>query len=300
MTMKTNLLFLYTESALHIGMGSSISAVDLPIQRERITGHPIVPGSGLKGALRSQANCDEDKKAIIFGPDPEENKAHEHAGAITVSDAHVVLFPVRALNGVFAYITCPLALARLSRNLQLAGVMPDWQIPEIKDVHALVNQQSKVTVNNNVVLEEFTFTATPPAGANADAIASWLAENALPDGPEYGFWRKKVQDSLVILPDNDFRDFVLNSTEISTHVRLDPNTKTVKSGALWTEEALPSDVLLSSLIIARRSRKEDDNTDAQTISNWLRDALPMRLQIGGNETTGQGLVVQRWVEGAQS
>lgn len=294
MSMKVNLLFLYTESPLHIGAGASIAAVDLPIQRERTTQHPIVPGSGLKGALRGQStNVDKD---AIFGPDPEERKAHEHAGAVTVGDAHVVLFPVRALSGVFAYVTCPLALARLARDLQLAGLTPGWTVPAVPKDQALVTARSAVTVNGKVVLEEFAFTAQP--SNDADAIAAWLAQNALPTGAEYRFWREKVQSSLVILPDDDFRDFVQNSTEISTHVRLDPNTKTVASGALWTEEALPSDVLLCSLIIARRSRKADTELDAKAVSDSLRAALPARLQLGGNETTGQGLVVSRWVEGA--
>lgn len=294
MTMKANLLFLYTESSLHIGMGSSVSAVDLPIQRERTTGHPIVPGSGLKGALRSQSTCDEAQKTIVFGPD--DKSAHEHAGAIIVSDAHIVLFPVRALSGVFAYITCPLALARLSRSSQLAGLTLNLQVPTVAEDSALVTKSSAVTINNKVVLEEFTFNALP--SSDADNIAAWLAGNALPVGEEYRFWRTKLQNSLVILTDTDFRDFVLNSTEISTHVRLAPDTKTVAPRALWTEEALPSDVLLSSVIIIRRSRKEGDTTDTQTIGQWLRDTLPARLQIGGNETTGQGLVAQRWVEGA--
>lgn len=293
MTMKTSLLFFYSESALHIGMGASVSEVDLPIQRERTTRHPIVPGSALKGALRSQSTCDKSMKTIIFGPDPEENKAHEHAGAITVSDAYVVLFPVRALNGVFAYVTCPLALARLARNAQLAGYAPGWNVPNVGKDTALVNTRNAVTVNGKVVLEEFSFTATP--SADADTIAAWLVKHALPGGDEYAYWRTKLQDSLVILPDTDFRDFVLNSTEISTHVCLDSNTKTVKPGALWTEEALPSDVLFSSLVIVRGSRKQGDTTEADAISQSLREGLPARLQIGGNETTGQGLVVPRWM-----
>lgn len=296
MSMKVNLLFLYAESALHVGTGASVSVVDLPIQRERITQHPIVPGSSLKGVLRSQSTDGDDKKTIIFGPAPEERKAHEHAGAITVGDAHVVLFPVRALSGVFAYVTCPLVLARLTRDLQHAGLAPGWSVPAVGENRALVTTRSAVTVNGKVVLEEFAFQAE--ASSDADAIAAWLAQHALPTSAEYAFWREKLQDSLVILPDTDFRDFALNSTEISTHVRLDPNTKTVASGALWTEEALPSDVLLSSLIIVRRSRKDENGADAQTINDWLRDALPTRLQLGGNETTGQGLVVLRWLEGA--
>jgi len=293
MTMKTSLLFLYTEAPLHVGTGASVSAVDLPIQRERTTGHPIVPGSGVKGALRNQTP-EEPMKVVAFGPDTD--SAHEHAGAVAVGEAHVVLFPVRSLAGVFAYVTCPLALARLYRDLELAGIAPKWQVPSVAESSALVTQNSMVTAGNKVVLEEFTFTAT--GSKEVDDIASWLAANTLPTGNEYAFWRAKLQNSLVILPDNDFRDFVVSSTEVTTHVRLVPDTKTVASGALWTEEALPADVLLACTVVARRSRKEGQSYSADDISKWVRDSLPGRLQLGGNETTGEGIVAHRWLEGA--
>lgn len=297
-SMETSLLFLYTESPLHIGTGASIAAVDLPIQRERTTGHPIVPGSGIKGALRSTLSAlvpGDPMVSAVFGPDPEKEKASDHAGAIAVGEAHVVLFPVRSLMGVFAYVTCPLALARLERDLQMAGEKAILKaVPSVQEHSALVTRNSAVTVDNKVVLEEFTFGAAP--SQDADTVAKWLANNALPTGNEYDFWRSKVQDSLVILPDNDFRDFVVNSTEITTHVRLVPDTKTVASGALWTEEALPADVLMVCTIVARRSRKNGQSADATTVSKWVQGELPGRLQLGGNETTGEGIVAPRWLK----
>jgi CRISPR-associated protein Cmr4 len=46
---KAAMLFLYCETPVHAGTGTSLSIVDLPIQRERITGLPIVQASSLKG-----------------------------------------------------------------------------------------------------------------------------------------------------------------------------------------------------------------------------------------------------------
>ena len=37
--MVTKGLFIYTETSLHAGVGSTVSAIDLPIQRERTTVH---------------------------------------------------------------------------------------------------------------------------------------------------------------------------------------------------------------------------------------------------------------------
>jgi len=39
---KGALLYLYAETPVHAGSGTSLGIVDLPIQRERTTGYPIM------------------------------------------------------------------------------------------------------------------------------------------------------------------------------------------------------------------------------------------------------------------
>ena len=58
-------LFLICETPLHVGSGSDLGIVDLPIQRERHTNFPKIEASSLKGALR-EAFENPDKKAKIF------------------------------------------------------------------------------------------------------------------------------------------------------------------------------------------------------------------------------------------
>ena len=48
---KRHLLTLYTRTPLHVGSGTSVDVVDLPIMRERITGFPVIPSTSLKGVL---------------------------------------------------------------------------------------------------------------------------------------------------------------------------------------------------------------------------------------------------------
>jgi CRISPR-associated protein Cmr4 len=285
--MQTLNVFIYTETSLHAGTGSSVSVVDLPIQRERSTQYPLVQGSGVKGALRQQMNVNADDKLILFGSADTQN-ASEHAGALAVGDAQIVLFPVRSLVGVFAYVTCAHVLARIKRS---ATGLPALNAT-VKDGSALVTAKSSVTAEVNAVLEEFTFTATE--NSSVTSIAAWLADNALPAGEEYAYWRSKLKTSLIVLSDNDFRDFVVNSTEITTRVRLSPGTKTVEGGALWTEEALPSDTLLMSMVMVRNSRKKDHERDANDLAVIVGKALSgARIQIGGDETTGSGFVALR-------
>jgi CRISPR-associated protein Cmr4 len=140
---KAALLFLYTETPLHAGSGTSLGIVDLPIQRERTTGYPMIQASGLKGCLRDVTtdhknwcqdnNCplyphaDWDRKVeIVFGP-ADTQRASEHAGALSVGDARILLFPVRSLIGVFAWVTCPNVLARFKREAEMTGLSSELE-----------------------------------------------------------------------------------------------------------------------------------------------------------------------------
>jgi CRISPR-associated protein Cmr4 len=275
-------LFLYTETSLHAGTGSTASVVDLPIQRERTTQLPMVAGSGVKGALRAQYTGDGE--VTLFGPD--NRNADAHAGAISIGDARIVLFPVQALSDVFAFATSPLALSRLKR---LAPGLPCPVPPQSK---ALVNSASSLITGARVVLEEFSFDAQK--SPDVDALATWLSTHALPQGEEYAYWREKLSRSLIVLPDADFRDFCRNSTEISTRVRLERGSKTVATGALWTEERLPADCLLAAPVLIGSAR-DKSGWSAEDIAQALGQGIAPRIQLGGDETTGSGFVAVRWL-----
>jgi len=294
--MSTALLFMYAESPIHAGTGSTVSVIDLPIQRERTTQYPTVAGSGVKGALRSQFNGENDTTKVVFGPETADASAF--AGAVALGEARVVLFPVRSLLGVFAHVTSPFVLARLSRDLAHAG-KPSLPISvdAIRDNQCLTGTAAGnaggVVANNQVVLEEFSFTTQPDQ--KVDMLAAWLAENALPPGAEYDFWRNSLHQRLVILPDDAFRDFVLNSTEVRTHIRIQKETKTVQAGALWTSESVPADTLMVSTVLANQSRSADyDVSDVEILETLMNGYPSGRVQLGGDETTGQGIVALNW------
>ncbi len=109
----TSVLFIHAQTPMHPGAGTALGVVDLPVQRERHTQWPLIPGTSLKGVLRDAArgpsdSSDEEKVTDAFGPDTKD--ADKHAGAITVTDARLLAFPVRSLRGVFAWVTCPSVL----------------------------------------------------------------------------------------------------------------------------------------------------------------------------------------------
>ncbi len=289
----TAMLFIYVETPLHAGTARGLGAVDLPIQRERTTNYPMVQASSLKGRLRSESRgrLPEEELRAIFGPEP--TNASDHAGAFSTGDARILLFPVRSLAGVFAWTTSIDALARFHREAALAGLnlSEDWQLPPGPDEEtALVAEGTDLAAGDSIVLEEFSFTpSNVPAVAT---IARWLAEHALPRGKEYEYWRRALPRKLCVLPEDAFRDFARYGTEVQTHVKLDPKSKTVAGGALWTAESLPVDTLLYALLLATPSRNGTKLSGEQIIERIAALDLP-RTQLGGDETTGQGIVALR-------
>ncbi len=294
-----SMLFIYVETPLHAGAGRGLGAVDLPIQRERTTGYPIVQASSLKGVLRTEAKGrlpNNDEWLAIFGP--ETAHASDYAGALSTGDARILLLPVRSLAGVFAWTTSCDALARFLREAEMVGLKPGWQLPPApgKDT-ALVNGTA-LLAGNSVVLEEFSFTPDTGQAAMVKAIGGWLAKNALPQ-TGYDYWKKALPDKLCILHEDAFRDFVLYGTEVQTHIKLDPDKKTVQSGALWTTESLPADSLLYAPVMASPSRARGVDLDGQAILQKVTSLGLTRAQLGGDETTGQGMVALTFVGGGQ-
>lgn len=306
-----SMLFFCLETPLHAGTGRSLGTVDLPIQRERSTGYPIVQASSIKGRLRAETKGlinDEEKWLTVFGPEQEATeegkRSSDFGGALSTGDARILLFPVRSLAGVFAWVTCVDVLARFQREAASIGLTLDAGEKGKFILPAEPDQNSATTVNKNlwadgksIVLEEFSFTGKEDA--SLAPLAKWLANHVLPSTPEYQYWRDHLADKLCILPENAFRDFVLYGTEVQTHIALDPATKTVKSGMLWTAESLPVDSILYAPVQATPPRKPKASlADGTAILNAVKNTGLTRLHLGGDETTGQGIVALHFEGGA--
>ena len=169
---ETALFFLHAQTSLHPGSGTALGVVDLPIQRERHTQWPLIPASSLKGVLRDtcRRRSEESDLFAAFGPNTAE--ADKHAGAISLTDARILAFPVRSLKGVFAWVTCHAVLERFNRDTGLAGYSP-LRIPDnVKENVAQCASDSPLLVDGNrLILEEFEF-ETRRRGRPADHVVS--------------------------------------------------------------------------------------------------------------------------------
>jgi len=361
------MLFLFAESPLHPGSGSSATAIDLPIQRESHTNLPLNQSSGLKGALRDEC-CPvlledykrlkelrknsktakpgdaeyEDRKnleetvlpwEIIFGPDTD--RAGDHGGCIAPSDARLLLFPVRSVQGVFAWMTCPLALARFARDLTRMKI-PGAPVEELNtlvlqpvaDEKCLITKPSNVAIavgtdsaaRREVVLEDFCFQADDAQAEQVTALAklaTWLASHCI--SPDDKYFQELMKQSVVVVSDTVFRDFTMNSTEVVARNKINDETGIVAKGALWNVENLPSETLLYSMVPAMRPASlthvlerwgfEGENkprvalTDSESIASefkaWIKERVQY-MQIGGDQTIGRGFVSVRCLEAIQT
>lgn len=312
-------LFLRSITPLHVGSGNDLGLIDLPIQRERHTGFPKIEGSSLKGGLREnfemwQKNStfsvrvgnreikgSELKEAIelVFGP--EDAGSDGYMGAVSFTDARLLFYPVRSIRGVFAYLTCPYVLQRLEDDLQLVA----QDIQEIlflkeKGKANLVSTACALLVGEGqIVLEEFPF----PVEKN-DKLDSWAKKIEKQLNLGNGWLAQRI----VVISDDDFADFVKNSTEVVTRIRIVPETGTVKEGALFNEEYLPAETVLYSLAYIGKVRRNKNSTskvfgnssdEEKQIGEFLENGLPRVMQLGANATIGKGIVKINLIAGGR-
>ncbi|MBU0655544.1 MAG: type III-B CRISPR module RAMP protein Cmr4 [Gammaproteobacteria bacterium] len=303
MTQANAILGLLAQTSIHAGTGSTTGVIDLPIQREGHNGYPCIFGSSMKGALRTRAESqygeDNDSVKFVFGPDT--NNASDHAGAIMVSDARLLLLPIRSLTSQFKWVTCPAVLKRYQNDAQRFGMNLTFAIPTVTDTAtttpALVPQQP---ANAKLFLEEYRFdTNLRDLTDIIDAIASLMrVDDAKP----------VLQEQLVIVSNDMFAHLCQHATPVNAHIAIDSEKKTVLKGQLWYEETLPPETLLYVGLSANSVRKPKTETvdlskdeSAQWVLNAVTGLFADKpwLQVGGNETVGMGWCAVTTVAGGK-
>ncbi len=284
------ILILKAITPLHVGAGRGASVhVELPVQRDEF-GFPTIWASSLKGALRANfdggSKCD---KNTIFGPEPASPEVSEYSSAASFTDARLILIPGRLLKGVWAYITSPHMLEQFRTLLEVRGERID--VPSVGDSEALVSKPELILTGSDwrryIVVNEARLEAREDKG-----VVESLSK-ILPDKIASMVKGKGV----IVVPDTVARDIVNRSMVIQYRVRLDPNTKTVIPGALWSEEYIPSNTVMASLVVCREPRRRRSEggacASATDVCNDLVGYFANTrntIYVGGKETIGKGLV----------
>lgn len=267
--MKSAIIGLLAETGLHPGTEQSTGVVDLPVARESFSGYPVIVGSGLKGALRDMArqrqSANEDE---IFGK-PDE------AGAIAVTDARLLLLPVRSMTGHFKWVTCPYILERFQRDSKLAGINKSFKIPCPENEQAFTAGEEE-----RLFLEELTFKAVK---GELTQIVNAIKELILHKSVQ-----ERLTEQLVIINNDNFAYYAAYGLQVNARNQLDKSKKT--SNNLWYEETLPPDSLFYALLIPRSGKEKT----LEQVEEMFK--MSSYLQVGGNETVGQGWCAVSWLE----
>ncbi len=281
--MQPQLFHVHALSALHCGVGQSAGVVDLPIARARATHLPIIPGSSIRGVLR--AHFEEKDRALattLFGPRTIAAAEAIFAGALAVGDASLLLLPVRSLAGILCYVTSPFVLQRYAQERKLAGLTSP-AIPSLtgKEI-AQVTTTSVNRMDGKLILEDLDIEANP-----AIALDEWAKLIAQAIFPSDESSRSDLSSRLALLPDSIFSFLAETATELRTRIAIDPQTGTVKRGALWFEENLPAEAVLWGVYALSEANDSSGRTAAELTAQLSGEEL---LQLGGHAGVGRGLV----------
>lgn len=259
--MRTAMLGLLAEAPIHPGTGRGAGVVDLPVAREAATDYPVLVGSSLKGALKDKAERRiADRTDELFGKT-------DRAGDLLVSDARLLLLPVRSLSGAYRWTTCPHLIERYARDRIRTGL-------EGPEAPGKIERGQVLTADDTggcCYLEERQFKVV---GEPPDGLVNYIAPLVL-----HADTRARLAGQIAILDDDDFAWFSRYGLAVQARNVLEKETK--KSTGLWYEETLPPDTVMYALVVGRN----DEALGA------LADLFPQQdpyLQAGGNETVGHG------------
>jgi CRISPR-associated protein Cmr4 len=323
-------IFISCLTPTHVGSGSDLGHVDLPIQRESHTGFPKFEASSLKGAFRERLESvypltervklnlafgyDSQDKALIEEAFKNQNLTKEYAGALAFSDARLLLFPVKSMKGVFSLVTCPYVLERFAqevtwckKHLPIDATTIDCFVNQVANLcnedlaessgnaycFSIANNPNLID-NEHIILEEYLFNKKEAScGFDITCLVNCL--NTL---------MHTKHNNIVIISDNDYKDFVELFTEKITRIKINNETGVVAKGQLFSEEYLPAESVLYSLVMASpifQSNEHDFKTDAEK-NNSAQEKEVLKfffqglakanytIQIGANTTLGKGIV----------
>ena len=314
--MSARLTGIYTLTPTHVGTGEADLVVDLPVAREHFTGLPYLPGSSLKGVARAFVQRSENdakggSERVVgwFGSDAPGRGNADRAkgtsqeggttpGSLVFSEGQLLAWPCRSLNAPTLWATSPLLLERVDRLARAHGIT--WLDEGMR--RALTHAWSKLKADEasasdlapRLVLEDLCL---PAVSSHADLprLAKLIAA-LLPTGEETA---TRLSGRLVVLADATLQRLVRRAIPVHARIQLTDNKTTSKSGDqsgnLWYEEVVPADALFACLVserVATRTPIEVPPLWAPTKGGPNKHAV---VQIGGNETVGQGLCW--WTQG---
>ena len=275
---------------IHPGAGRSPGIVDLPVVRDPL-GYPFVPGSMVKGPLRTLLTYrigKPDLARCLFGP--EVNDKEKFSGALAFTDLYPIFMPAASPGLGMVYVTTPSLLSRAAALLRYAG--------QSKIAGGLENLATEAS-GNPVFTGRINGGRVQVGGLEVTSVRSASAPEGLEglyNGLNPLYKGLPPSERLLVVPE-DLGTLALDGLLLRlTRVRLDSLTKTVAHRGLWTEEYLPWGTLFLGAVVDTGFRGANckgvvgDNAIAKLNNEVGGDFYAV---IGGKETVGSGLLRAR-------
>lgn len=247
-----------TITNLHMGdIGSSVSIIDKTVQKDAITGYPIIYATSFKGALRDDmgTKLSEDDINTIFG---NTTATGASKGKYRFNDAHLLFYPVRSNQRPYYLAVSPMLLEQACQIMGLANrdttIIKNFQNLEKDVLYANDRNEKDVIVDNFSVNRKLAETETAKKLLKLFNVSN--------------------EPGLLYLSDEKMSE-LLEQLPIIARNKLDNGI----SANLWYEEYVPR----KSVFITMLSRETTvENLDKKLKNGHL-------FQMGANATVGYGL-----------
>ncbi|SHH62191.1 CRISPR-associated protein, Cmr4 family [Caloranaerobacter azorensis DSM 13643] len=257
---KTSIYLIRAITNMHVGSGdTNLGIVDNLVQRDIITGFPVINSSSFKGALREYFERKLQKKDdeiinFIFG-------TQQEAGKYNFLSAQLLVYPVRSDKKQFFRATTVPILKNFIEQFSLFDVkMNEEIIDSLKEL-------SKIDVNdsNVIIFDEKLKDAV---------IEDYYGKYVKMDKTVLDNVEKILGRDIAIFSDTNFKEIIENLPVIARN-----KLENGESKNLWFEEIVPRETKFFIPII-----KEDKYSDEfdELITKEM-------IQIGANSSIGYGL-----------
>lgn len=274
--MKAEMLGVKCITNLHIGTSGSVYGdIKSEVEKDAILGTPLIPSSGIKGALRNfwQINRKEDVMDI-FGSDVEE-KAENKKGNCKFISGQLLFRPMRVSRGSYAYclVTTPELIEIMMNTVGSFQIdLNDIYETSVEDLRKEFYEIKKAL---NEFQDEVTAGIVNTEKCSIEEVEGYKIKKFKPENGLYKFLSKISADIPVVIMKTQF--FQMIDLPIVARNYL----KEGKSSNLWYEEFVPHQSYFYFVLLWEKK-------EINIFLNFIQEICKQPVAFGGNNSVGYG------------
>ena len=285
--MKAEMLVIKCITNLHIGTsGSAYGEIKNEVEKDAVLGTPVIPASGIKGALRDFWKVDNKNNIVsIFGSEAEETDANEKGkkGNCRFVSGQLLFRVMRVSMGNCAYclVTTPELIKMMletieSFQIKLSDNADKKSDNAEKKIEKLKTAFDGIKTELNKLSDQVTAGIVGKANDSIQEVEGYQIEEVETRENElYQFLLELSEDVPVVIMKTEF--FQMIDLPIVARNYLENG----KSSNLWYEEFVPHQSYFYSVLLWEQ--KEED-----IFSDFINGICKQPVAFGGNNSVGYG------------